>query len=118
MNDPHCPVETTLEIIGGKWKTVILFHLQERTLRFSELKRSIPAITQKMLAQQLRELEQDGILHRKVYPQVPPKVEYRLTDLGISLAPIIEAMRRWGKHYQTRTRGQRPRVIDVSKGKT
>ena len=94
-----CPVETTLSIVGGKWKIVILFHLRTETKRFSILKRSIPAISQKVLAQQLRELEADGVVYRRVYAQVPPKVEYSLTELGCSLEPVIAAMCDWGHHY-------------------
>jgi DNA-binding HxlR family transcriptional regulator len=92
---PKCPAETTLDVIGGRWKVPILWHLFGRTLRFSELKRALPHITQKMLTQQLRELEQDGVVKRKVYPQVPPKVEYSLTERGASLKPVVEAMCRW-----------------------
>jgi DNA-binding HxlR family transcriptional regulator len=91
------PVEITLDLIGGKWKVLILWHLLERTLRFSELKRKIPSITQKMLTQQLRELESDGLLHRKVYAQVPPKVEYSLTEAGKSFMPILKALHKWGE---------------------
>jgi len=91
-----CPVEATLEIIGGKWKGIILYHLLERTMRFSELKREMGSITQRTLTKQLRELEGDGIVVRKVYPVVPPKVEYSLTELGVSLAPIIHGLRDWG----------------------
>lgn len=92
-----CSVEATLAVIGGRWKAVILFHLIEReVLRFGELKKSIPKITQRMLTNQLRELEEDGIVNRKVYAQVPPKVEYRLTDYGKSLQSIMYAMREWG----------------------
>lgn len=91
-----CPVETCLSFISDKWKILILRDLFEGTKRFSELKRSLAPITQKMLTQQLREMEEDGLISRKVYPVVPPKVEYSLTDLGQSLHPVIEAMRLWG----------------------
>jgi DNA-binding HxlR family transcriptional regulator len=91
-----CPAETTLHVIGGRWKVVILWHLFPGVKRFSELLRAIRGVTQKMLTQQLRELERDGIVHRKVYPQVPPKVEYSLTPQGESLRPVVEAMCRWG----------------------
>ncbi|MDB5331812.1 MAG: yybR [Phycisphaerales bacterium] len=92
-----CPAETTLDVIGGRWKVPILWHLFKGTLRFSELRRGLEGVTQKMLAQQLRELESDGIVNRKVYPQVPPKVEYSLTGEGQSLKPVVEAMCKWGK---------------------
>ncbi|MDG4656444.1 helix-turn-helix domain-containing protein [Ectobacillus antri] len=91
-----CPVEATLDIIGGKWKSVILYHLSDQTLRFNELKRLIPDITQRMLTLQLRELERDGIVHREVYKEVPPKVEYWLTEFGQTLTPIIHLMLKWG----------------------
>ena len=94
------PVEITLDLIGGKWKVLILWHLLEHTLRFSELKRKIPSITQKMLTQQLRELESDGLLNRKVYAQVPPKVEYSLTDSGRSFLPILRALHKWGESHR------------------
>ncbi|MBM7704118.1 winged helix-turn-helix transcriptional regulator [Metabacillus iocasae] len=91
-----CPVEATLDIIGGKWKSVILYHLIDQTLRFNELKRLVPGITQRMLTLQLRELERDGIIHREIYKEVPPKVEYWLTDFGQTLTPIIQLMLKWG----------------------
>ncbi|OAM31554.1 MULTISPECIES: helix-turn-helix domain-containing protein [Eikenella] len=94
-----CPVTATLDIIGGKWKVLILYHLNSQTLRFNELARHLPAITQRMLTLQLRELETDGIVHREVYPQVPPKVEYSLTEFGQTLMPVIQAMHRWGEQY-------------------
>ncbi|MFH1591106.1 MAG: helix-turn-helix domain-containing protein [archaeon] len=95
----RCPVEATLSVIGGKWKTVILWHLQDKTLRFGELKRLIPGISQKMLTQQLREMEADLLINRKVYPQVPPKVEYSLAIHGKSLKPILDVMSDWGKKH-------------------
>jgi DNA-binding HxlR family transcriptional regulator len=102
--DKHatCPVETTLRVIGGKWKAVILWYLHERVLRFGELKRSIPGVTQRMLTQQLRELEDDGVIVRKVFAEVPPKVEYSISDLGLSLVPILKLMCRWGTEHQKR----------------
>ena len=91
-----CPVEATLRLVGGKYKAVILWHLMDAgTLRYHELHRRIPRATDKMLAQQLRELERDGLLRRAVYPVVPPKTEYSLTDFGRSLAPILDEMCRW-----------------------
>lgn len=95
---PRCPAEYTLGVIGGRWKVPILWHLATAgTLRFSELRRALEGCTQKMLTQQLRELERDGIVLRKVYPQVPPKVEYSLTPMGKSLLPIVESMCQWAK---------------------
>lgn len=94
-----CPVEATIQLIGGKYKAVILWHLMNDTLRYSELHRKIPKATDKMLAQQLRELERDGLISRTVYPVVPPKTEYSLTDFGKSLAPILDAMCDWGTDY-------------------
>ncbi|MCK6258480.1 winged helix-turn-helix transcriptional regulator [Fictibacillus sp. KIGAM418] len=96
----NCEKELTLSVIGGKWKMIILWHLgKEGTKRFGELKALIPAITQRMLVNQLRELEEDMIVHREVYPVVPPKVEYSLTKQGESLMPILDAMYQWGKDY-------------------
>ena len=96
-----CKVEDALGILVGKWKPMILLHLlKEGTQRFSELKHLLPGITQKMLTKQLRELEEEGIVKREVYPQVPPKVEYSITEYGRTLQPILEAMHEWGmKHY-------------------
>lgn len=94
----NCPVEATLELIGGKYKALILWHLSEGKLRFSDLRRVITA-TPKMLTQQLRELEAQNLIHREVYPEIPPKVEYSLTDTGRSLVPILVAMREWGVRY-------------------
>jgi len=95
-----CPVEITLDVIGGRWKVLILRELFKGVKRFSELQRALRGITQKMLTQQLRELEADGIIHRQVYPVIPPKVEYSLTSLGESLQPIIDEMHQWGLHYE------------------
>ena len=92
----NCPVDATLEMIGGKYKALILWHLIDRTLRFGELRRLIPQATPKMLTQQLRELETDGLITRTVYPVVPPKVEYALTELGGSMKPILLVMYDWG----------------------
>ena len=95
----NCPVETTLEMIGGKYKALILWHLSEKKLRFSELRRVITNATPKMLTQQLRELETNELIHREVFPVIPPKVEYSLTEVGKSLMPILVAMRDWGAGY-------------------
>ena len=94
-----CPVEATLEVIGGKWKGVILYHLLERPYRFGELKRTMPTITQHMLTKQLRELQADGIINRKVFAEVPPKVEYSVTEIGESLREIVILMREWGRRH-------------------
>lgn len=95
----RCPVEATLELIGGKYKALILWHLSEKELRFSELKKYLSTATPKMLTQQLRELEAQRLVHREVYPVIPPKVEYSLTSLGRSLMPVLAAMRDWGAGY-------------------
>ena len=95
----NCPVEKTLEMIGGKYKALILWHLAEKKLRFSELRRVITSATPKMLTQQLRELETNNLIHREVFPVIPPKVEYSLTETGRSLMPILMAMRDWGATY-------------------
>ena len=97
-----CAIDVTLAVVGGKWKTAILWHLAAETLRFSDLQRIFPDTTRKMLTQQLRELEADGLVHREVYPQVPPKVEYSLTDKGRSIYPILEMMCEWGRQYAAR----------------
>lgn len=95
----NCPVAITLDLIGGKYKALILWHLSESKLRFSELHKLITGATPKMLTQQLRELESSALIHREVYPVIPPKVEYSLTDLGKSLIPVLVAMRDWGAEY-------------------
>ncbi len=98
MKDPSCyfcPVEGTLDVIGGKWKPLIIWYLRKRVLRFSDLRRSIPGITDVMLTKQLRELEQDGVIKRKVYSQIPPKVEYSLTPLGKTIIPLLNALCDW-----------------------
>ncbi|MFN7119659.1 MAG: winged helix-turn-helix transcriptional regulator [Saprospiraceae bacterium] len=92
----QCPVTYTLGLIGGRWKPIILWNLTQETRRFGELKRQIPMITEKMLTQQLRELEKDGLIRRKVYPEVPPRVEYSLTKLGESLRPVLDSILQWG----------------------
>ena len=93
----NCPVEVALDMIAGKWKTVILYNLSIGTLRFNELMRRLPSITQRMLTTQLRELEQDGLITRKVFAQVPPRVEYSLTTQGESLGPLLNSLKRWAE---------------------
>lgn len=97
---PACPVETTLTLISDKWKVLILRDLMEGTKRFGELKRSIGHVSQKVLTAQLRQMEESGLLHRKVYAEVPPRVEYTLTEVGYSLKPILDAMSTWGEAYK------------------
>lgn len=93
-------IKVSLDVMGGKWKPLILYLLQKETLRFSELQKKIDNITQKMLAQQLRELEADGVVNRKVYPEVPPKVEYSLTKHGKTLIPMLLTMEKWGREHR------------------
>ncbi len=93
----YCPMRTTLKVISGKWKPLILMQFDMRLRRFSELKKLIPEITKQMLTQSLRELEKDNIIHRKVYPVVPPKVEYSLTENGKTLIPVLDIMAAWGE---------------------
>lgn len=101
---PACPVETTLMLIGDKWKVLILRDLMPGTKRFGELKKSIGSVSQKVLTTQLRDMEEKGLVSRKVYAEVPPRVEYSLTELGKSLNPILDAMRVWGENYKTQNR--------------
>ena len=97
-----CPVETALDVLAGKWKILILWYLRSETKRFNELQKLLPRTTQKMLIQKLRELEEDGIIHREVYPVIPPKVEYSLTKYGESLKPIIKQLYLWGEIHKER----------------
>lgn len=97
---PTCPVETTLTLISDKWKVLILRDLLPGTKRFGELKKSLGHVSQKVLTSQLRQMEENGLLTRTVYPEVPPRVEYSLTDLGYSLKPILDAMSTWGQNYK------------------
>ena len=99
METDHCPVEATLDLIGGKYKALILWRLSDGQMRFSQLRKTISGITAKMLTQQLRELEAQGLIHREVFPVVPPRVEYSLTELGQSLMPVLITMRDWGSTY-------------------
>lgn len=114
-----CPMETTLGLIGGKWKPIILWHLyDEGTLRFSEIKRAIPHATEKMLTQHLRELESDRLVHRHVFAQVPPKVEYSLTEHGVSLGPLLVAMHDWGVRYSEAERTSAAHAQDAPAART
>ncbi|GHO84069.1 winged helix-turn-helix transcriptional regulator [Dictyobacter formicarum] len=114
MRDPiytrnyHCLMEATADVIGGKWKTLILYYLLETPRRFNELKRLLPDVSQRILTQQLRELEHDGIIHREIYKEIPPRVEYSLTDVGTSLKQIILLMLAWGEQYMEQFEGTRP----------
>lgn len=100
---PVCPVETTLMMIGDKWRVLIVRDLMDGTKRFSELKKSIGAISQKVLTANLRSMEESGLLTRKIYPEVPPRVEYTLTETGYSLKPILDSMVGWGKAYRAKS---------------
>jgi DNA-binding HxlR family transcriptional regulator len=111
-----CPVEATADIIGGKWKAVILYYLFQGPKRFNELRRLLPEVTQRMLTLQLRELEQDSIVHREIYKEVPPKVEYSLTEFGTSLGPIIVQMLDWGEQYMEQIQEQKwQRISQMTK---
>ena len=97
---PACPVATTVQLIGSKWKLLIIRNLRQRPWRFNELKKDLQGVSQKVLTDSLRSLEEDGVIVRTVYPEVPPRVEYTLTELGYSLKPIMDAMWTWGENYQ------------------
>ena len=99
INDLNCPVTLAIDVIGGKWKVIILYYLRDKTLRFGELKKCIPKITQKMLTQQLRELEADYLVTRKVYAEVPPRVEYKSTSMADELRPIMDMLCAWGERH-------------------
>ncbi len=103
--DYACPVTNALSVIGGKWKLIIVCRLHDGTRRFGELKRALPGITTRMLTRQLRELERDGLVHREVFREVPPRVEYTLTRLGVSLKPAVAALGRWGEKLPVRRKG-------------
>ena len=105
MELPVCPVETTLMLIGDKWKVLILRDLMDGTKRFGELKKSIGTVSQKVLTAQLRDMEEKGLLTRKVYAEVPPRVEYTLTETGYSLKPVLDAMWAWGADYKAKNDG-------------
>jgi DNA-binding HxlR family transcriptional regulator len=95
----HCPVEAALEVIGGKWKPLILWALGDTVMRFGELQKGLPGVNAKMLTKQLRELEEDGVITRTIYPEIPPRVEYAITDFGKTLIPILQALCTWGAQY-------------------
>lgn len=113
-----CPVTFTVDVIGGKWKSLILFHLTSGTRRFNELRRLMPEVTQRMLTLQLRELEMDKIIRRKVYPEVPPKVEYSLAPLGLTLVPLINVMREWGAEHESTVVAHRQNALQKSQNNT
>ncbi|MBP1909122.1 winged helix-turn-helix transcriptional regulator [Methanolobus bombayensis] len=94
-----CPVEATLGVIGGKWKPLILWQLKEEILRYNKLQQALPGISPRMLTKQLKELEEDGLVNRKMYPEIPPRVEYSLTDFGKTVIPVLEALAQWGLTY-------------------
>lgn len=95
----HCAMDVTMNFVGGKWKTVVLWYLRNKTLRFGELKKQIPDLTEKMLSIQLKKLEQDGLVKREVFAEVPLRVEYSLTDFGKTLLPVLEAFAKWGRNF-------------------
>ena len=103
---PACPVETTLTLISDKWKVLIIRDLLSGTRRFGELKRSVGGVSQKVLTSQLRQMEESGLLTRTVYPEVPPRVEYTLTELGQSLRPVLDALKNWGEEYKAKMSGE------------
>jgi DNA-binding HxlR family transcriptional regulator len=105
-----CPIETTLDVLSGKWKGMVLHRLLEGTMRFNELRRMLPNVTQRMLTRQLRELERDGVIYRKVYAEVPPRVEYSLTPFGLSLKPILLMMSDWGEQYHDKIKKLKTRT--------
>jgi DNA-binding HxlR family transcriptional regulator len=107
----HCAMDITMHYIGGKWKTVVLWYLRKEKKRFSELRRLIPNITEKMLSLQLKDLERDGIVGRKIYPEVPPKVEYFLTDFGKSLIPMLDEIALWGRNLSR----SKAKLVDAKK---
>ena len=112
----NCPVEAAIDVVGGKWKPLILWWLHQRTYRFGELRRQIPGITEKMLTQQLRELEKDDIVDRRVYPTVPPKVEYSLTEYGRSLKRALRAICDWGQIHMVRIKAVQRTPVPMVKG--
>ncbi len=112
----ECPIEGTMDVIGGKWKCVILFRLMEGTKRFSELRRLLSKVTQRTLTQQLRDLERDGLIARRIYAQVPPRVEYSLTERGRSIAPILIPLKEWGEEYVLGASSRAGEVAKLTRG--
>lgn len=108
---PGCSVEAAISLIDGKWKCVILYHLLSGTLRFNEIRRHVPAVTQRTLTNQLRELEMDGLIVRNVYAQVPPKVEYSLSELGRTMVPVLSALKEWGDSNISRFSKSQPSTL-------
>lgn len=113
----HCTVEATLDVIGGKWKPLILWHLGDSVMRFGELQKSLHGVNAKMLTKQLRELEEDGVIRRTVYPEVPPRVEYSITEFGKTVIPILEALCTWGAQYLGTQNGKKSDEIPVCQAK-
>jgi len=113
----HCTVEATLDVIGGKWKPLILWHLGDSVMRFGELQKSLHGVNAKMLTKQLRELEEDGVIRRTVYPEVPPRVEYSITEFGKTVIPILEALCTWGAQYLGTQTGKKSDEIPVCHAK-
>jgi DNA-binding HxlR family transcriptional regulator len=109
----RCAVEATMDVIGGKWKSVIIYHLLTGTKRFGELRRLLPDITQRMLTLHLRALEQDGIVHRQVYPEVPPRVEYSLTSFGETLLPVLRIIEAWGQQHESTIKAYKTRNLET-----
>lgn len=113
-NEERCPVEYTIEMIGGKYKPLIIWHLQEGSLRFNELRKRLPQATAKMLTQHLRELERDGLVERKIFPVIPPCVEYSLSAVGVSVLPVMQAMCDWGLVHRNRKKnGRKAKTFQV-----
>lgn len=102
IHQRECPIETVIHVLGGKWKPTIMWHLVESTRRYNDLEKLIPDVSQKMLTQHLRDLEQEGVIQRTVYPTVPPKVEYSLSEYGRTLVPVAEVMCAWGEQHNER----------------
>jgi DNA-binding HxlR family transcriptional regulator len=111
----HCAMDVTMNYIGGKWKTVVLWYLRNKTMRFGEIKKQIPDITEKMLSIQLKSLEADGLIKREVYPEVPLRVEYSMTEFGKSIIPVLDAIAKWGRHHGD-TRGKMVELKARKKG--